>query len=92
MWLPESFEYLILKSGIIKSEKLTRILEQIPEYVECEKYESWESFFTELLVTITADGAEKYSKHMLNTYYLQEWAVEKIKEQMPEEMKTAEIK
>ena len=87
LWLPESFEYLILKSGILKSEKLTQILDNIPEYVECEKYESWENFFTELLITLTADGVERYSKNVLNAYYLQEWIIEKIKGQMPKEIK-----
>ena len=86
LWLPESFEYLILKSGILKSEKLTQILDNIPEYVECEKYESWENFFTELLIMLTADGIEKYSKNMLNSYYLQDWVVDKIKEQLPIEV------
>ena len=86
LWLPESFEYLILKSGILKSEKLTQILDNIPEYVECEKYESWENFFTEILIMLTADGVEKYSKNMLNSYYLQDWVVDKIKEQLPIEV------
>ena len=86
-WLPESFEYLILKSGVLKSEKITQILENISEYVECEKYESWESFFTELLVTLTAGGVEKYSKNVLNAYYLQDWIVDKIKGQLPIEVK-----
>lgn len=87
LWLPESFEYLILKSGVFKSEKITQILENISEYVECEKYESWESFFTELLVTLTAGGVEKYSKNVLNAYYLQDWIVDKIKGQLPIEVK-----
>lgn len=87
LWLPESFEYLILKSGVLKSEKITQILENISEYVECEKYESWESFFTELLVTLTAGGVEKYSKNVLNAYYLQDWIVDKIKGQLPIEVK-----
>ena len=87
LWLPESFEYLILKSGGLKSEKITQILENISEYVECEKYESWESFFTELLVTLTAGGVEKYSKNVLNAYYLQDWIVDKIKGQLPIEVK-----
>ena len=87
LWLPESFEYLILKSNILKSEKLMEIMENIPEYVDCEKYESWENFFTELLVTMTADGVEKYSKSTLNVYYLQDWVIAKIKEQMPDEIK-----
>ena len=58
----------------------------IPEYVECEKYESWEKFFTEILITLTADGVEKYSKNILNSYYLQDWVVDKIKEQLPIEV------
>lgn len=87
LWLPESFEYLILKSGVLKSEKLIQILQNVSEYVECEKYESWENFFTELLVELTSEGVEKYSKNTLNAYYLQDWVVEKIKEQLPEEIK-----
>ena len=87
LWMPESFEYLILKSDIFKSEKLSQILDNIPEYVDCEKYESWEKFFTELLVMLTADKVEKYSKHTLNAYYLQDWVVERIKGQLPEELK-----
>ena len=87
LWLPESFEYLILKSGVLKSEKIEQILNDIPEYVECEKYESWENFFTDILVMMTADGIEKYSKSTLNTYYLQDWIVDKIKGQLPTEIK-----
>ena len=87
LWMPESFEYLILASDILKSEKLSQILNNVPEYVECEKYESWEKFFTELLILLTADGVGKYSKHTLNEYYLQDWVVEKIKGQLPEKIK-----
>ena len=61
-------------------------LDNISEYVECEKYESWEKFFTEILITLTADGVEKYSKNILNSYYLQDWVVDKIKEQLPIEV------
>ena len=35
---------------------------------------------------LTADGIEKYSKNMLNSYYLQDWVVDKIKEQLPIEV------
>ena len=53
LWLPESFEYLILKSGVIKYENLDDILENTSEYVECEKYVSWERFFTGLSAKIS---------------------------------------
>ena len=87
LWMPESFEYLILKSGVLRNEELISILNNVSQYVESEKYESWENFFTELLITLTADGVERYSKNVLNAYYLQEWIIEKIKEQMPKEIK-----
>lgn len=87
LWLPESFEYLILSSGVIKSEKLKLILDDVPDYVESKKYESWESFFTDLLITLTSDGVDKYSKTTLNAYYLQSWVVEKVIQQLPEEIR-----
>ena len=85
--MPGSFEYLILKSGVLRNEELISILNNVSQYVESEKYESWENFFTELLITLTADGVERYSKNVLNAYYLQEWIIEKIKGQMPKEIK-----
>ena len=41
----------------------------------------------DILVELTADGVEKYSKDILNEYYLQKWVVEKIKGEMPEEIR-----
>lgn len=73
-----------ISSFQIQTER--RISLWLPEYVECEKYESWEKFFTEILITLTADGVEKYSKNILNSYYLQDWVVDKIKEQLPIEV------
>ena len=49
IWMPESFEYLILKSGLIKSEELHKILESIPDYVDSGQYESWERYFTQFV-------------------------------------------
>lgn len=49
IWMPESFEYLILKSGLIKSEELHKILESIPDYVDSGEYESWERYFTQFV-------------------------------------------
>lgn len=68
-------------------KNLPKSLNNIPEYVESEKYESWENFFTDILIMLTADGVEKYSKNLLNSYYLQDWVVDKIKGQFPIEIK-----
>ncbi len=87
VWLPESFEYLILRSGVIQSKDLTQILESPSDYVECEKYESWEKYFTELLISLTNDTSHKYSKHFLDKYYMQNKNVKKIVSYFPTVMK-----
>lgn len=87
IWLPESFEFLILKSGVVQSERLSLIFENIPDSVDCLKYESWERFFAELLVSVTNNTRYSYSKEILNEYYLQDKNSSKIIEQFPEAIK-----
>lgn len=84
IWMPESFEYLILESGLIGAEELQKILESPSDYVECEEYESWERFFTGLLVLMTNETPYKYTKHVLNDFYLQERNICCISEKFPE--------
>lgn len=78
LYLPESFEWLILKSGVVKDRDISRILADPNEYIESEKYMSWEQFFTALLVEKTLDSYLKYSKTKLNGTYKNEKIVEKI--------------
>lgn len=78
MYLPESFEWLILKSGIVKAEGLSDILISPENYIESSKYFSWERFFTSLLVEATRGSHLKYSKKKLNPVYLHENMAEKI--------------
>lgn len=87
VWMPESFEYLILRSGLISSKELEQILEFTPDYVEAGEYVSWEQFFTKLLINLTRDLICRYSKTCLNAYYLQEKNVQKIAESFPEAVK-----
>ena len=49
IYLPESFEWLILDSGLIKSTDLKEILSHPSDYIESSQYFSWEQFFTHLL-------------------------------------------
>ncbi len=70
-YLPESFEWLILKSGQIDGKTVQDILEQPEDYIESRKYFSWERFFTALLVEYTQGSYLKYSKSKLNDTYLQ---------------------
>ena len=68
--LPESFEWMILKSGLIKAENLDVILTQPSEYIESSQYFSWERFFTDYLVQNTADEHYSYNKKHLNSFYV----------------------
>lgn len=45
LYLPESFEWLILKAKVVKSKWADQVLEKPWEYVESKTYFSWERFF-----------------------------------------------
>ena len=70
IWTPESFEYLVLQSGIIQSEGLRDILNAPEDFIESGEYSSWERFFTRLLEDLTRNSIYSYSKKKLNSNYL----------------------
>jgi hypothetical protein len=55
--------------------------------VDSREFESWERFFTQLLVSATSNTEHRYSKQKLDEYYLQEKQVRKILEQFPAEIR-----
>lgn len=69
-YLPESFEWLVLKSGMIDGKEVQTILSHPEDYIESSKYFSWELFFMAMLVEYTRDSHLKYSKSKLNGSYL----------------------
>lgn len=71
-YLPESFEWLVLRSGIIDGKSVQDILDAPEDFVESQKYFSWERFFTAVLVEYTKDSYLRYSKSKLNKAYLHE--------------------
>ena len=71
-YLPESFEWMILKSGVIDGKSVQDILNHPEDFVESRNYFSWERFFTVLLMEYTRDSYFKYSKNRLNGTYLHE--------------------
>lgn len=87
IWLPESFEFLLLKSGIVQFENLEEILENTYDYLDCKEYESWERYFAALLISLTKDMPYEYTKSVLNDYYTRENVVDKILEHFPDEIK-----
>ncbi|MCI8639909.1 MAG: translation initiation factor 2 [Coprococcus sp.] len=86
VWMPESFEYLILRSGVVESKELPEIMESPSDYIEAKEYESWERYFTQLLISITSDKKYKYSKRVLDGYYIQDGNLQKIAGIFPEEL------
>ncbi len=78
LFLPECFEWLILKSGIVSDEKLGMILRLPWNYILSEEYKSWELFFTDLLVNLTAGTRLQYSKSKLAKAYLSASNLKKI--------------
>ena len=79
IFLPESFEWLILKSGVVKLDDTEKV--DKPElFVDSTEFISWERYFTTLLESITREiEYQHYKKNKLPEYYLQEKNVEKIK-------------
>ena len=70
VYLPESFEWLILKSDLLQHRNVREILENPADYIESRDYFSWEKFFTALLVHESQGSYLKYQKHSLNPNYL----------------------
>ena len=70
MYLPESFEWLILKSGVLDRGQAEEVLENPEDYIESREFFSWERFFTDYLRKNTeGDKARRYSKDHLAEYY-----------------------
>lgn len=82
LYLPESFEWLILKAKVVKSKWADQVLEKPWEYVESKIYFSWERFFTAVLIEETNGSYLAYAKRKLNPAYLNDSVKDSILEQM----------
>ena len=76
LFVPESFEWIILKSGVVKD--VEKILEHPEDFADSTEFFSWEQFFTKLLTEKTKGTYLKYSKRKLNPNYLSESIKNKI--------------
>lgn len=83
VWAPESFEYLILHSGIIQAEGIHNLLANPADFIESSEYSSWERFFTQLLEDLTRNSIYAYNKKKLNPNYLTKGNIDKIKKLLP---------
>ena len=84
IYLPESFEWIILKAEIIRSDVLKKILEEPSVYIDSTQYFSWEQYFTNLLERLTTDHEiiPKYNKSKLPGFYKSHGNSEKILKQL----------
>ena len=82
LYLPESFEWLLLYADIFNKPFIRKKLEEAENYIESEKYFSWERYFTDLLMEETKDSPYPYDKSNLKDFYLQDKIVQKVLEAM----------
>ncbi len=78
LYLPESFEWLILAANIFKDSNIDTILDNPSEYIDSKDYMSWERFFTQLLKDVSEGTYLQYSKSHINDSYLNENIAKKI--------------
>ena len=70
LYVPESFEWLILSSGVLKDAEIQDILGDPSAYIESKNYFSWERYFTSLLTERSRNTYLQYSKSKINHAYL----------------------
>ena len=77
--IPESFEWMILKSGVLKNKEIDEVINNTSEKIDITKYFSWEKFFTNFLEEITKDKKlTKYEKRKISAYYIKPENMKKI--------------
>lgn len=84
LYAPESFEYILLQSEIIKADK--DMLERTYNFADSTEYISWEDFYTKYIVNITKNSVFRYSKSKLNDAYLLEKNVYKFISILPKQI------
>ena len=68
--LPESFEWLLLSSGVVTADGVEENLASPENYVDSAKYMSWEQFFTSVLSDATKGTPLAYNKRRIAKGYL----------------------
>lgn len=84
LYLPESFEWLLLSSGMVRDDGLPAVLADPGRFIESRDYFTWERFFTATLVRMTQGTPLRYGKSRLAEAWLAEGAVDAVRRAMPE--------
>lgn len=85
IYAPESFEYLILKAGIIQVS--SDILDKTYKYADSKDYISWEEFYTAYLVQKTQSTVYQYTKSNLREVYKTAGSIKKMIQALPEQIR-----
>ena len=91
LYLPESFEWLILRADILDTKEVKDILEAPYNYADSKIYFSWERMFTDLLTNYSANTYLRYQKSKLNPAYTKGQIVEKIVDSLPKSIRKAVV-
>lgn len=67
--VPESFEYLILRSRVCNWCKISEELDRTYDYCESSKDVSWERYYTKRLEELTKGTKMEYTKSKLREFY-----------------------
>lgn len=70
LYLPESFEWLILSSGIVPGHEISELLEHPADHIDSAELFSWGQFFTAYLERATEGTVLAYRKNRLADAYL----------------------
>ncbi len=87
IWMPESFEWLMLHASQISDAKTQDVLRHPWDYVDSAAFESYEQYFTHRLTEITKDTDHPYSKHTLHPWFLRTDVTRDICGHLPEEVR-----
>lgn len=82
LFAPESFEYLVLKSGIVTVP--AAVINETYLYADSRDYLSWEEFYTSYLAQTTQNTIYQYSKSELKEVYKSKGSIQKMIQALPE--------
>lgn len=76
--LPESFEWLLMASGVVRNDVIKKALEDPSSFVDSSEHESWEQFFCSLLKRETAGTSFAYQNNKLANVYVNAENADKV--------------
>lgn len=84
LFLPESFEWLVLQSSLFTDAATKDMLLHPAEHIDSERFFSWEQFFTQELIDKTRGTYLEYRKAKLNSACLQPSELASVASTLPD--------